>query len=146
MHLRRLIVCCDGPCLWQKQNRASPEQVWFTGVHSNVGCGYADTGSSYVVLDWMIERSRRHGLEFDCEYLLKAVKPNPEAALRNSKTGLHKIFQDALRVHNSPGTSEFLHPTVLARRNRLAACQPRELSKYPGTPAINLQELLHSRI
>lgn len=35
------------------------EQVWFPGVHSDIGGGYADAGLSDVTLTWMIERSLR---------------------------------------------------------------------------------------
>ena|GEM_PF-307076 len=40
------------------------EQVWFPGVHSNVGGGYPRAGMSYFTLDWMMERAERHGLRF----------------------------------------------------------------------------------
>ena len=40
------------------------EQVWFTGVHSNVGGGYPKQGLSLVTLDWMMERAEEQGLKF----------------------------------------------------------------------------------
>jgi len=46
---------------------ASIEQVWFPGVHSNVGGGYSRAGMSYVTLDWMMERAERHGIRFHDE-------------------------------------------------------------------------------
>jgi uncharacterized protein (DUF2235 family) len=33
------------------------QQVWFAGVHSNVGGGYADDSLSYVPLEWMMRES-----------------------------------------------------------------------------------------
>lgn len=136
------------PCLWHKQADAPPgqilQQVWFSGVHSNVGGGYADAGLSDVALDWMIGRAEYHSLEFDHDYLSEVVKPNPEAMMRNSKTGLYKIFPDAFRALHSPETCEFLHPTVLGRRERLSAYQPPQLTNYPGSPEIDLLELLRA--
>ncbi len=35
------------------------QQVWFAGVHSNVGGGYADDALSYVPLDWMMSESEK---------------------------------------------------------------------------------------
>lgn len=32
-------------------------QVWFAGMHSDVGGGYAQDGLSYVTLDWMMDRA-----------------------------------------------------------------------------------------
>ena len=40
------------------------QQIWFSGVHSNVGGGYADDGLAYVSLDWMMEEAGRAGLRF----------------------------------------------------------------------------------
>jgi uncharacterized protein (DUF2235 family) len=35
------------------------QQVWFAGVHSNVGGGYADDSLSYVPLEWMMDESEK---------------------------------------------------------------------------------------
>ena len=56
------------PVLWDKtrENPRAPriEQVWFAGVHSNVGGGYPRQGMSLVALDWMMSRAERDGLRF----------------------------------------------------------------------------------
>lgn len=39
-------------------------QVWFAGVHSNVGGSYRNTGLSDIALKWLAGRAARHGLEF----------------------------------------------------------------------------------
>ncbi|QIB53310.1 DUF2235 domain-containing protein [Pseudomonas sp. OIL-1] len=54
------------PTLWEKPiNEPLPpgqvvEQVWFPGVHSNIGGSYADSRLSDITLDWMIKRLRAH--------------------------------------------------------------------------------------
>jgi uncharacterized protein (DUF2235 family) len=54
------------PLLWQEQpgDAGRIEQVWFAGVHSNVGGGYPRQGMSLVALDWMMTRAEAHGLRF----------------------------------------------------------------------------------
>ncbi|MDH4085182.1 MAG: DUF2235 domain-containing protein [Nitrospira sp.] len=54
------------PELWnEKDIRATQvEQVWFAGVHSNVGGGYVKHGMSLVALDWMMAEAERCGLRF----------------------------------------------------------------------------------
>jgi uncharacterized protein (DUF2235 family) len=60
------------PVLWNEEHepiRANIEderitQVWFTGMHANVGGGYADDGLSYVPLAWMLDRAAARGLRF----------------------------------------------------------------------------------
>ncbi len=46
------------PLLWNEANEENNriEQVWFAGVHSDVGGGYPRKSLSLVTLDWMISR------------------------------------------------------------------------------------------
>jgi len=61
------------PCLWEAADPARTEdersgrvqQVWFRGVHSDVGGGYAETGLSDTTLHWMTSEATRLGLVFD---------------------------------------------------------------------------------
>ena len=39
-------------------------QVWFAGVHSNVGGGYPDDSLSYVPLQWIMREANKYGLRF----------------------------------------------------------------------------------
>ncbi len=51
--------------LWDERDestRARVDQVWFAGVHSNVGGGYPQQGMSLVALDWMMVQAERCGL------------------------------------------------------------------------------------
>jgi uncharacterized protein (DUF2235 family) len=41
------------------------EQVWFAGVHSDVGGGYPETGLSDIALSWMMRKAKSRGLQFD---------------------------------------------------------------------------------
>jgi hypothetical protein len=54
------------PVLWRQQpgDEARIEQVWFPGVHSNVGGGYPRQGISLVTLDWMMRKAEEHDLRF----------------------------------------------------------------------------------
>lgn len=56
------------------------EQVWFAGVHSNVGGGYERAGLADVALDWMMTRAQNIG----------GVKFRP---------GAHQEVQDNVNVH-----------------------------------------------
>ncbi|GFO57935.1 hypothetical protein GMST_02600 [Geomonas silvestris] len=54
------------PELWNEKDGEEPrvKQVWFAGVHSNVGGGYPKQGMSLVTLDWMMHEARQAGLRF----------------------------------------------------------------------------------
>jgi uncharacterized protein (DUF2235 family) len=60
---------------WQPEPSGSPEtladidrqrisQVWFVGVHSDIGGGYSREGLAYHTLDWMMERAAVYGLAY----------------------------------------------------------------------------------
>ena len=49
------------PVLWYGPDPRI-DQVWFAGVHSNVGGGYPKQGMSLVALDWMLAHAQRAGL------------------------------------------------------------------------------------
>lgn len=54
------------PVLWtDPKNR--PErltQVWFSGVHANVGGGYPDDGLAYVAQQWIMDEAAQSGMRF----------------------------------------------------------------------------------
>jgi uncharacterized protein (DUF2235 family) len=54
------------PELWNEQDGRDEriKQVWFSGVHSNVGGGYPKQGMSLVTLDWMMNEAKEAGLRF----------------------------------------------------------------------------------
>ncbi len=41
------------------------EQVWFAGVHCDVGGSYPETGLSDITLSWMMNKAKALGLEFE---------------------------------------------------------------------------------
>src|SRR6187401_308483 len=49
------------PVLWRGPDPRL-DQVWFAGVHSNVGGGYPKQGMSLVALDWMLTHAATSGL------------------------------------------------------------------------------------
>jgi uncharacterized protein (DUF2235 family) len=57
------------PTLWDQADDAPAtqvlEQVWFSGVHSNVGGGYRDSGLSDIALLWLMRKAGGCGLAFD---------------------------------------------------------------------------------
>ena len=53
------------PTLWDESEHPKRiEQIWFAGVHSNVGGGYPKDGLAYVSLDWMFKEASKAGLDF----------------------------------------------------------------------------------
>lgn len=97
---------------------ATVEQVWFAGVHSNVGGGYADAGLSDQALMWMLEAAGQHGLVLDPHYLKRRVDPNVFGELRDSLSPMYKTPLTGLPRLRDLGTGalgEAIHPSVFRR-------------------------------
>lgn len=77
------------PMVWNEKNHSKPvEQVWFAGMHSNVGGGYPRTGMANVALEWMMIRAQKNGLIFK-DTSLKNVHndAHPHGRMFNSRDG-----------------------------------------------------------
>lgn len=64
---------------FSKTNNSQPQdakQVWFPGVHADVGGGYPEreSGLSKYPLLWMIEEARNHGLVFNIQAINQLVR------------------------------------------------------------------------
>lgn len=70
------------------------EQVWFSGMHADVGGGYPDESLSYVSLLWMMEEAEARGLR-----TLKVIKDryralaNSYGPLHDSRTGMGAYYR-----------------------------------------------------
>ena len=103
------------PTLWEQANDA-PEgqklaQRWFSGVHADVGGGYADGQDGQVLSDapllWMVEQAMGCGLAFD-EAALTHIELNALADAHDSFSTLYKVL-DFLR-HRPEGAWRELGP------------------------------------
>lgn len=76
---------------FQKDEQAAAQdikQVWFAGVHSDVGGGYPEqeSGASKYPLGWMVDEARKHGLEFRERMVKRLVEgENPANVAPGSK-------------------------------------------------------------
>jgi uncharacterized protein (DUF2235 family) len=100
--------------LWD-ENHIAPnqnvEQVWFAGVHSNVGGWYAERGLSNITLIWMLENAQKCGLRLRDGWK-ERIHPNPLDKLHNSRTGLWRMWRPAMR--KIPEGAK-IHKSVLTR-------------------------------
>ncbi|KAF2021550.1 hypothetical protein BU24DRAFT_22468 [Aaosphaeria arxii CBS 175.79] len=134
------------PAVWEKGegNRTTLRQVWFPGVHSNVGGGYSDQQLANITLAWMMSQLEPL-LDMRDEYLFEQddetardyhktgqkVRPWSFGEIYNSMTGLFSLGGGSFRT---PGmyreanpftgrptdrplrqTNEYIHPSVRAR-------------------------------
>lgn len=73
-------------------------QVWFAGVHSNVGGGYPEDQQSLVTLDWMMSQATIAGLRLDASAVQEVTQDkSPFARLYDSRRGLAAYYRYAPR-------------------------------------------------
>ena len=121
------------PSLWQYPNHKnfeSVEQVWFPGVHANVGGGYPSTGLSDVALEWMLSRIEAKGLG------LKLVD-NWRVSLRKDPFGT--LYESRSAAYFVSNTSPMVR---VINQCRLRLAGPARTSALPPH-AMPLGEMLH---
>ncbi len=133
------------PCVWTQQPGAPAEQVleqvWFAGVHCDVGGGYGQDGLSNDTLAWMWRRAEQAGLALD-----KKQYPagNVYGKLHDSLTGLFKVLS---WVHSGrrkiilkqpptvPATNQGVHESVKQRFDHQDLhYRPKNLDVYLNDP------------
>ena len=67
------------------------EQVWFSGVHTNIGGGYLDSKLSDITFKWMAEKASECGLSLDEDYIKEYINPHYAGVLRNSRKGFYRL-------------------------------------------------------
>ena len=69
------------PTLWTQTAGREIDQLWFAGVHCDVGGGYAETGLSDITLGWMMAKAGAKGLTFDPYVYRRYTTLDPTHAL-----------------------------------------------------------------
>lgn len=70
------------------------QQVWFAGVHANVGGGYPDDGLAYVALDWMMSEATACGLRFIKHLSQEAQwRADPHGEQYDSRSGIAGYYR-----------------------------------------------------
>ena len=107
------------PTLWCARNVSSGqmvEQVWFPGVHTNIGGGYVDAGLSDRALLWMCLKAVGAGLGFRKDYMRGRVDPNLYGELRNSMKRRYRPLGTIVRpIGTDTVAGEYIHYSARQR-------------------------------
>lgn len=83
------------PTLWTPKGGVDVRQVWFAGVHSDVGGGYSPNKKGKLLSDiplaWMANEAESCGLEFETHLYVKS-KLDPLAPAHKSHKGFFKVL------------------------------------------------------
>ena len=93
------------PVLWTEETESQNEtsvhldeerisQVWFAGVHSNVGGGYAEDSLAFVPLYWIIREAAGRGLRFQGNTITRMhAQMTPSGPIFDSRKGLGGYYR-----------------------------------------------------
>ncbi len=98
---------------WNRDKRVL--QMWFAGVHSDVGGGYDNHGLADVPLKWMILRGMNHGLKFSASWVKQNIRARPLGAMHESYKGIWALLGSKARKINK---TDWVHHAVRNRVNK----------------------------
>lgn len=87
--------------LWSEKPGLDLVQVWFPGVHCDVGGGYEDSGLADGALNWILQEASKFGLSFE-SHLTKRIRPNAKGAQHNERKGIYLARGEKIREIKGP--------------------------------------------
>jgi uncharacterized protein (DUF2235 family) len=132
-------VCIDErraqfmPTLWSnpdgspRANDSQVTQVWFPGVHCNVGGSYEESQLSDITMRWMMKKAMACGLTFGPNAMAQYLAPAHADPLGPAQDEW-KIIPWGLPKHRTVPANAVMANTVQARLTGLAAYSPENLT------------------
>lgn len=104
------------PVPWEEGKDIDLKQVWFSGVHCDVGGGYKEKGLADAAFDWMIREAQSQRLKIET-HLLASIQPDPTDKQHNEHKGLYKIRGKPEKRRIPPDS--LIHHSVKTRYEQL---------------------------
>jgi hypothetical protein len=136
------------PTLWsQPKPPTEMKQVWFPGVHCDVGGGYVETGLSDRALQWMIDEAENCGLAFR-PHVKAQLAPDPLGVVHESCSGVFKALKTKPRsVPSIPAGAAILDHSTVKRNNNAPLLQgdywPTEILPPGGNRTVDIYAAEH---
>lgn len=94
-------------------------ELWFAGMHSDVGGGYPEDSAAMEPLLWMVQAAEARGLRFDATLIHgHARQRSPQAVIHDSRSGLGMAYRyQPRRKREGPahGGTQVLHGSVIRK-------------------------------
>ena len=118
------------PSIWDENRKGSDqtvEQVWFPGVHSDIGGGYPERGLSDGAFVWMMQQAENAGLRLRPDWKTsRASNPADKDALHQSRKGFWKLW---CTVHRGIPEGSKIHRSAKERLEAEVGYNPPNLPK-----------------
>ena len=92
------------------------KQVWFGGMHTDVGGGYPEQYLSDIPLIWMLMEAEQNGLRIYPKHKVK-IDPDPNGVMHDSRSGVPgRFYRQRVRLWESDTRDKpTVHESVLVR-------------------------------
>lgn len=97
------------PSLWETEKDLDLEQVWFAGVHSDIGGGYKERGLSDIACKWIMDEASEFGLVFE-DHFTDLVTPDATDRMHNEYRRIYRLRDKVVRRIEGP-----IHQSVVDR-------------------------------
>ncbi len=84
------------PTAWSDKPGLDLKQVWFSGVHSDIGGGYKEAGLSHIASQWISNEAIKFGLQLESHFL-NSLQANPADKKHNERTGIYRARKELVR-------------------------------------------------
>lgn len=139
VHARQALAIDDErltfhPKIWDKEIKdyQTMKQVWFAGMHTDVGGGYKEQDLSDIPLIWMVEEAKQAGLRLYPKHKVQ-TNPNADGFMHDSRKGFPGyLFRKATRTWDSEKKGKL----VIHQSARLRKLNKENTSNPPYKPWI----------
>lgn len=122
------------PTIWEPREKLDLKQVWFAGVHSNIGGSYApdkQTGGllSDIPLQWMMQQAAEAGLVVE-PHLKSSLNCRYNATLHNSRKHIYRSKRPLYRPIDHNKGDILIHQSVKQRWDNDKDYRPKNLLEF----------------
>ena len=122
--------------LWDESRKGKGqtiEQVWFAGVHSDVGGWYEERHLSDIAFAWLVDKAAQGGLKLKSNWQ-KKLDQNAAGVLHASRVGLWRFWRP---VERNIREDSKIHQSVLDRMEKVNDYRPALPEQYAtvGNPS-----------
>jgi uncharacterized protein (DUF2235 family) len=119
------------PTVWTPRTGVDLKQVWFAGVHSDIGGSYPPdkhTGNcaADIPLAWMLAEAKTAGLQIE-PHILTSLKDDPLSKLHRSRNHVYRFKRPLHRPLLVADKPTRLHPSVKQRYLADSSYRPPQL-------------------
>lgn len=106
------------PTLWQQETgekfkHQKLEQVWFCGVHCDVGGGYSQGELYKLPMSYLITRAIEHGLNADYQLNINELNTSSKSIKNESRKSFYRLIPKYNRIVNKQKTDVFFVKRLL---------------------------------